>query len=229
MSQPFTLRFFAPIPVCSPGAPASVPLGDSAPAVPLGVAPADSSPPTTVTAVTVLFPPFDNVAVLNEIEVLGGPPRLLLEDDVVTISDEAPDEALDEAEPWMVRTPPPMVVTTVKPSALVVVMTSPAVGSAETEGEGDGDGDSEGGAVVAAGLLRDVLVETTVTGAEPVSVVDPASAVVGPTGTGVETLGVEPGAGSGVDGEDIGAAGDVPLSARLANCTIEDARLASSR
>ena len=225
MSQPFTLPFFAPIPVCSPGAPASVPLGDTAPAVPLGVAPADSSPTITVTAVTVLFPPFGNVAVLNEIEVLEGPPRLLLEDDVITVS----DEALDEAEPWMVRTPPPTVVTTVKPSALVVVMTSPAVGSAETEGEGEGDGDSEGGAVVAAGLLRDVLVETTVTVAEPVSVVDPASAVVGPTGTGVETLGVEPGAGSGVDGEDTGAAGDVPLSARLANCTIEDARLASSR
>ena len=213
-----TLPCREPTPVCSPGAPASVPLAAPAPAVPLGVWPAESSPFTTVSAVTVLFPPFGNVAVLSETDVLEG--RRLLEPDEVTVS----EEALGEPEAEMVRTPPPTVVITVKPSALVVVRTSPALGDDESVGEGD----SEGGAVLAAGLSRDVLVEDTVTGPEPASVVVPASAVVGPAGAGAATSGVEPGAAS-VGDEETGAAGEVPLSARLASCTTDEARLASSR
>ena len=187
-----------------------------------------------MTAVTVLFPPFDNVAVLSTTEVRGGARELLEPADVVASADP-----LDAPEGKMVLTAPPTVLTTVSPSALVVVMTWPAVNEGEL-GAGDvSNADAESDGTVVAGASA-VLVESPGAGADPVSTVDSAFAVVGPIGTGVATLGVELGDGSGVVSDGSGVVGDcsgvvgddtglVPLSCRFARWTIEDARPASSR
>ena len=106
-------------PVCSPtGPPVLLPL---APAVPLGVEPPLAPPPTTVTAVIVLWLPSGSVLVLT---------------DVLVMEDFGADELLLlEPEELMVRAPPPMVETMMWPEASVVLMTSPWVTEEEAGAE----------------------------------------------------------------------------------------------
>ena len=84
------------------------------PAVPEGVSAATPPAPTTVTAVTTDWLPLGRVLVCTIV--------LVVEDDVVLLGGlELP------AEGEMVWTPPPTVETTVRPTLLVLVMTSPFV------------------------------------------------------------------------------------------------------
>ena len=104
-------RVIVASPVCRPG------LDDvdvvPTPAVPLGVSPAWAGPPIIVTAVTTLLLPLGRVLVWyatlvwapGGMEVVGEEPLLGV----------------------MVRAPPPTVETTMRPTPLVVVITSPAV------------------------------------------------------------------------------------------------------
>ena len=105
------------------------------PAVPEGVSAATPPAPTTVTAVTTDWLPLGRVLVCTMV--------LVVEEDVLLLDGlELP------AEGEMVWTPPPTVETTVRPTLLVLVMTSPfvragdeeaAVGEADAPAEADVD------------------------------------------------------------------------------------------
>ena len=105
------------------------------PAVPEGVSAATPPAPTTVTAVTTDWLPLGRVLVCTIV--------LVVEDDVLLLDGlELP------AEGEMVWTPPPTVETTVRPTLLVLVITSPFVrlgdeAAAEEAAVGEGDAPAE--------------------------------------------------------------------------------------
>lgn len=180
-----------------------MPLPPCAPASPEGVAAAPSLPGTTVTAVTVLWLPSGRVVVCKTTEVLEVR-RVLRLDDVMDVGD------LLWVDLESVTYPPPTVETMVTPSALVVVMTSPAVsvGIAPAADVMAAEKDSSAPGIVVGVLpppmtpLGDVLVEVTVSGGPlgepPTAVVDvpglPGVSMTlpstGPIGTGVTTAAV---------------------------------------
>lgn len=146
--------------VCSPGLPEDDPVVP-APAVPVGVSAAPPPAPTTVTAVTTDWLPLGSTLVCKTV---------LVRDDCVLLLDVV--ELPDEGE--MVWTPPPTVETTVRPTLLVVVMTSPGVREAVEEVVVEGDSPAEVEVdvlelelVPAAGApFDDVLVDVVVLGVE---------------------------------------------------------------
>ena len=148
--------------VCNPGLPEDDPVV-ATPAVPVGVFAASPPAPTTVTAVTTDWLPLGSVLVCTTV---------LVREDCVLLLDvvvELPDE--DE----MVWTPPPTVETTVRPTLLVLVMTSPRVREVEEVDVVEGDSPAEVEVdvvelevVPATGAPFDeVLVDVVVLGVEP--------------------------------------------------------------
>ncbi len=186
-------RVIAASPVCNPGLdPVDV---VPTPAVPLGVSPSGLGGETTVTAVTTLALPLGRVLV-----------------EYATLVTAPPGTDLVGEEPLvgvMVRAPPPTVEMTVRPTRLVVVITSPAVREMElppaAAAVGDGVKEPTTGEPFAA-----VLVVAT-TGAA--ALVASAEAVeIGATGLTCEV------AGSGLLSGEV-VAGVVPLlmSCRFTN------------
>ena len=159
--------------VCNPGLPEDDPVL-ATPAVPVGVSAAAPPAPTTVTAVTTDWLPLGRVLVCTTV---------LVREDVVLLLDDVV-ELPDEGE--MVWTPPPTVETTVRPTLLVLVMTSPCVREVEEVAVVDGDSPAEVEVdvvelevVPATGAPFDeVLVEVVVLGVEaaPAGVLEEVSA-----------------------------------------------------
>lgn len=149
--------------VCSPGLPEDDPVV-ATPAVPVGVSAAPPPASTTVTAVTTDWLPLGSTLVCKTV---------LVREDCVLLLDVV--ELPDEGE--MVWTPPPTVETTVRPTLLVVVMTSPCVREAVEEAVAEGDSPAEVEVdvveleleLVPAGdaPFDDVLVDVVVLGVEP--------------------------------------------------------------
>lgn len=147
--------------VCRRGLPEEDPVL-ATPAVPVGVSVAAAPSPTTVTAVTTDWLPLGSVLVCT---------MVLVEEDCALLLEVVapPDEGV------MVCTPPPMVETMVRPTLLVLVMTSPRVSEAEVEVvEGDPAAEVEGDAVelepepAATAPLEEVLVDVVIEdGLEP--------------------------------------------------------------
>ena len=130
------------------------------PAVPVGVSAATPPAPTTVTAVTTDWLPLGSVLVCTTV--------LVKEDSVLL-----PEVVELPGEGEMVCTPPPIVETMVRPTLLVLVMSSPCVREAEVVLVVEGDSPAEVGVDVdvvepepaAIAPLDDVLVDVVVEGA----------------------------------------------------------------
>ena len=148
-------------PVCRPGLPEDDPVV-ATPAAPVGVSAATPPAPTTVTAVTTDWLPFGSVLVCT---------MVLVKEDCVLLLDvvELPDGGV------IVCTPPPTVETMVRPTPLVLVITSPGVREAEVVAVVEGDSPAEVEVdvvelelVPATGAPFDeVLVDVVVLGVEP--------------------------------------------------------------